>query len=195
MKRILGVAGLACSMAVLMWAPAASAGTIICNDATGARSATDLRRHRRAEGGRCRLAGAQLTGNITAQIGASVGISTASTVSGNYTCNRCRFADLLDSSIAGNFSISGEREGQLHRWQPDQGRPPDHDEQRWAGELQHRLEHHLGQPVVQQQHGPVFAHGQHDRRESRVPEQHACSREQRQHGQEHEGAVRALTFA
>ena len=38
-------------------------------------------------------------------------MSTASTVSGNYTCNRCRFADLHDSTIGGNFSISGEREG------------------------------------------------------------------------------------
>jgi hypothetical protein len=109
-RRILCIAGLACSLAVLVWAPAAAAGTITCNDATGAWSGPIVGDIVVPSGGRCRLSAAQLTGNITAQIGANVGI-TASTVSGTYACNSCTFADLHSSTIGGNFNISGEKEG------------------------------------------------------------------------------------
>jgi len=110
MKRILCLAGFVCSAAVLVSAPAATAGTITCNDATGARSGPIAGDIVVPSGGRCRLDGAQVTGNVTAQIGATVGIRS-STVGGNYTCNGCTFADLHGSTINGNFQISGEKEG------------------------------------------------------------------------------------
>jgi hypothetical protein len=112
MKRILCLGALVGSAAVLVSAPSASAGTIICNDPSPiVRSGPIVGDIVVPSGGRCRLAGAQLTGNITAQVGATVGISLGSTVSGNYACNNCRFADLHDSTIGHNFLISGEKEG------------------------------------------------------------------------------------
>ena len=57
-------------MAVLMWAPAASAGTIICNDATGARSGPISGDIVVPSSGSARLAARDSTGNITAQSGA-----------------------------------------------------------------------------------------------------------------------------
>jgi hypothetical protein len=61
-------------------------------------------------GASCRIAGT-VTGNVTAYKGAAVGIRTESSVSGNYTCNSCLFADLHGSTIGGNVSISKETDG------------------------------------------------------------------------------------
>lgn len=61
-------------------------------------------------GASCRIAGT-VNGNVTAYKGAAVGIRPDSSISGNYTCNSCLFADLHSSTIGGNVSISKETDG------------------------------------------------------------------------------------
>ena len=111
MKRVLCLAGLVCSAAVLVWAPAAAAGDVTCtggpdNPLTGKIVGNVVV----PAGASCRIQGA-VSGNVTALTGAAVGIRTSSTVRGNYTCNNCLFADLAGSTIGGNVVISGEAEG------------------------------------------------------------------------------------
>lgn len=111
MKRLLCLAGLVCSATVLVWAPAAAAAEVTCtggsaNPLTGTIDANIVV----PAGASCRIH-ATVNGNVTAYKGAAVGIRTGSTVSGNYTCNSCLFADLHGSTIGGNVSISKETDG------------------------------------------------------------------------------------
>ena len=111
MKRVLCLAGLICSTAVLVWAPAAVAGDLTCtggsaNPLTGKIDGNVVV----PAGASCRIQGT-VTGNVTALTGAAVGIRVGSLVQGNYTCNSCTFADLHGSTITGNVVISGEAEG------------------------------------------------------------------------------------
>ena len=111
MKRVLCLAGLVCSAALLVWAPAAAAGAVTCtggtaNPLTGTIDANVVV----PAGASCRIQGT-VNGNVTAYNGAAVGIRVGSSVSGNYTCNSCLFADLGGSTIGGNVAISNEAEG------------------------------------------------------------------------------------
>ena len=111
MRRVLCLAGLACSAAVLVWAPAAVAGEVTCTGGpttplTGKIAGNVVV----PAGASCRIQGT-VSGNVTAFTGAQVGIRPGSTVRGNYTCNSCLFADLHGSTIAGNVVISGETDG------------------------------------------------------------------------------------
>ena len=111
MKRILCLAGLVCSAAVLVWAPAAAAGEVTCtggpnNPLEGTIDANVVV----PAGASCRIH-ASVNGNVTAYKGAAVGIRAGSSISGNYTCNSCLFADLHGSTIGGNVTISKETDG------------------------------------------------------------------------------------
>src|SRR6266566_5410548 len=111
MKQVLCLAGLVCSAAVLVWAPAAAASDVICtggssNPLTGTINANVVV----PAGASCRIAGT-VNGNVTAYKGAAVGIRKDSIVTGNYTCNSCLFADLHGSTIGGNVSITKETDG------------------------------------------------------------------------------------
>ena len=111
MKRVLCLAGLVCSTAVLVWAPAAAAGEVTCtggsaNPLTGKIVGNVVV----PAGASCRIQGT-VTGNVTALTGAQVGIRVGSIVRGNYTCNNCLFADLHGSTIGGNVVITGETDG------------------------------------------------------------------------------------
>ena len=101
MKRVLCLAGLVCSTAVLVWAPAAAAGEVTCtggsaNPLTGKIVGNVVV----PAGASCRIQGT-VTGNVTALTGAQVGIRVGSIVRGNYTCNNCLFADLAVGSSPG----------------------------------------------------------------------------------------------
>jgi hypothetical protein len=110
-KRVLCLAGLVCSAAVLVWAPAAAAGDVTCTGGTANPLEGTIDGNVVVPAGAsCRIHGT-VTGNVTAFKGAAVGIRADSTVLGNYICNACRFADLNGSTIGGNVQISKEAEG------------------------------------------------------------------------------------
>jgi hypothetical protein len=110
-KRVLCIAGLVCSAAMLVWAPAAAAGDVTCTGGTANPLTGKIVGNVVVPAGAsCRIQGT-VSGNVTALTGAAVGIRTGSTIRGNYTCNNCLFADLGGSTIGGNVVISGEAEG------------------------------------------------------------------------------------
>jgi hypothetical protein len=110
-KRVLCLACLVCSAAVLAWAPAAAASDVTCTGGTtNPLEGTIDGNVVVPAGASCRIHGT-VTGNVTAFKGAAVGIRAGSMVRGNYTCNACLFADLSGSTIGGNVQISKEKEG------------------------------------------------------------------------------------
>ncbi len=106
MKRMLCLAGLVCSAAVLVWVPAAAAGNVTCE---GLLSGPVTGNVVVPKGAECALEFADVSGNVTAQIGATVSI-LGSTVGGNYTCNNCEQSHLESSTIDGNYQINGENQ-------------------------------------------------------------------------------------
>lgn len=52
--------------------------------------------------------GSSIDGSVTAGSGTLVTVESSS-ISGNYECNDCRFLDLFDSHIDGNFTSTGQR--------------------------------------------------------------------------------------
>ena len=106
MKRMLCLAGLVCSAAVLAWAPAAAAGNVTCEGVLSGSVGGNVIVPNGAE---CSLDFADVSGNVIAQIDATVSI-LGSTVGGNYTCNNCEQAHLEGSTIDGNYNISHEKQ-------------------------------------------------------------------------------------
>ena len=98
MKRMLWLAGLVCSGAVLVFAPAAAAGNVSCEGTLSG-----------PINGNVVVPKALRVGNVIAQSGATISI-LGSTVGGNYTCNNCEQAHLQTSTINGNFEVNGENE-------------------------------------------------------------------------------------
>jgi len=110
-KRILCLAGLVCSAVVLVWAPGAAAGDVMCTGGPGNPLTGKIVGNVVVPAdASCRIQGT-VSGNVTALTGAAVGIRVGSTVRGNYTCTNCLFADLHGSTISGNVLISGETDG------------------------------------------------------------------------------------
>ena len=106
MRRIVCLAGLVCSAAVLVLAPAAAAGNVTCD---GLLSGPVTGNVIVPKGAECALQFADVSGNVTAQTDATVSI-LGSTVGGNYTCNNCEQAHLEGSTINGNVHINNENE-------------------------------------------------------------------------------------
>ena len=106
MRRIVCLAGLVCSAAVLVLAPAAAAGNVTCQGVLSGSVAGNVIVPKGAE---CALEFADVSGNVTAQIDATVSV-LGSTVGGNYTCNNCEQAHLESSTINGNYQISHEKQ-------------------------------------------------------------------------------------
>jgi len=59
----------------------------------------------------CGISGATITGNLIVQTNADAEVIGSTTIDGNYICNDCFFADLHDSTVGGNYLISGELDG------------------------------------------------------------------------------------
>jgi len=110
-KHVMYLGGLVCPSAVLVWAPAAVAGDVTCTGGpTSPLTGRIVGNVVVPAGASCRIQGT-VTGNVTALEGAQVGIRPGSIVHGNYTCDRCLFADLHGSTIHGNVVIVGETDG------------------------------------------------------------------------------------
>ena len=106
MRRTLCLAGLVCSAAVLVLAPAAAAGNVTCE---GSLSGTVTGNVVVPEGAECSLEFADVSGNVIAQTDSTVSI-LGSAVGGNFTCNNCEQAHLESSTISGNYHISRENQ-------------------------------------------------------------------------------------
>jgi hypothetical protein len=97
---------LVCSAAVLVSAPAPSAGNVSCEGLLSGPVTGDVIVPKGAERA---LEFADVSGNVIAQIDATVSI-LGSTVGGNYTCNNCEQSHLESSTIEGNYHVSHETE-------------------------------------------------------------------------------------
>ena len=118
---MLCLAGLVCSAAVLVLAPAAAAGNVTCDGVLSGPISGNVIVPKGAD---CELQLAAVSGNVTAQVGATVDV-LGSTVGGNYTCNNCEQAHLETSTINGNVQISRRERVQRDRELDDQGKPRD----------------------------------------------------------------------
>jgi hypothetical protein len=105
-RHIVWLAGLVCSAAVLVFAPAAAAGNVTCQGVLSGPVTGNVLVPRGAE---CSLEFADVSGNVTAQFDATVSV-LGSTVGGNYTCNNCEQAHLQGSTVDGNLQISHEKQ-------------------------------------------------------------------------------------
>jgi hypothetical protein len=105
-RRMLCLAGLVCSAAVLALAPAASAGNVTCD---GVLSGPISGNVVVPTGADCELQFAEVSGNVIAQTGATVSV-LGSTVGGNYTCNECEQSHLQTSTVNGNYHVTHEKQ-------------------------------------------------------------------------------------
>ena len=168
---MLWLAGLVCSGAVLVFAPAAAAGNVSCE---GTLSGPINGNVVVPKGAECSFELADVSGNVTAQTDATVSI-LGSTVGGNYICNNCEQAHLETSTINGNFEINGENNT---AWSPT---PRSRETFRSTGAaptsfFSSSTRNEIGGNLLfNNNEGLSIHHGQHDQGQSHMPEQRPCS--------------------
>ena len=170
------------------WRRAAAAGNVTCEGVLSGPVSGNVVVPKGAE---CSLEFADVSGNVTAQIDATM---SRSGVDGRRQLHLQQLRALPISQLDGRRELPDQPQKQYSVITDStiKGQPPDQRQPYRSGPVLHRHRTRSGGICRSTTTRVSRHHGQHDRGQPDVPEQRPCAGELRQHRQEHEGAVRGL---